>query len=369
MAKKKNASSSKKGSADDGAPDSADAGASPDSADDGASPSAAMGGASESAELSGASFVDKRAAMASALDFGADAGSTMTCSKLIMKNAEKMSRPEQYPSWAPAFLTLLSISCVQGWAIATGKATPTHSFEPKTGKVTKVGNKAEHKKAVYDPNNRLLYMLIITFLSGKKMRTIVKQSIPNDGYALWQTLKARMEQGGAVRKRKLLQDFYKSTMVPTQTIVEWTDQLGEMRVTLADQFNVSIADSEICGHALQGIKAMYRSVRNSMYTEADSPGVIWEDFLVKLHRACDVVDLDAKADAEAYAADSAIETREQLIRRRNARIRKLEAEIKKLRLGNASAEESVADAEEESNDVAEESSDRKPADAGMAFSF
>ena len=56
MAKKKNASSSKKGSADDGAPTG-------DRADDGASMSALM---------SGASITDKRAAAASALNLGAD---------------------------------------------------------------------------------------------------------------------------------------------------------------------------------------------------------------------------------------------------------------------------------------------------------
>ena len=41
-------------------------------------------------------------------------------------------------------------------------------------------------------------------------------------------------------------------MAATQTIIEWTHQLGVMRVTLADQFCVNILDTDICAHALQG---------------------------------------------------------------------------------------------------------------------
>ena len=163
-------------------------------------------------------------------------------------------------------------------------------------------------------------------------------------------------------------------MHPGQTIIEWTDELGKMRVNLADQFCVDISDTDICGQALQGIKVMYRSARNTLNTEADKPGVLWEDFVVKLHQACDVIDLDSQADVEremkvAYA--------NMVIKRKksqDARIRELEAEIAKLRRENAAAEES-GDGSEEWDDAAEESDGAaeergtEPADAGLAFAF
>ena len=347
MVKKKNASSS-------------------DSADRGASLSANRG--AESAGQSGASYVAKRAAMASALDLGANAGITTTCSKLITKNTDKMSRPEQYPSWAASMLTLLSVTCVQGWAIATGNTTPASVFDPKAGTVAEVTDEdAEtHMREVYEPNNRWLYMLLITYMKGPKMRAIVKQAMPNDGFSLWRTLKSRMERGGAVRKRTLLQQFWRAAMKPAQTIVEWTDALGEMRVSLADQFDVDISDADICGQALQGIKALYRPVRDTMNAEADKPGVTWEGFVVKLHRACDVIDMDADADAEADLHVYAATTEGK--KSHKERIRELEAEIAKLRRENASAEETATDTEE-TTDVAEEPSDSKPAHAGLAFTF
>lgn len=383
MAKKKtNASSGKKGSADDGASTMV-------SADDGATTGSANTGASLSATTTtGASIADKRAAAASASNLGNDAGITMTCTKMISKNTEKLSKPEQYQSWYPAFLTLLQCVNVQSWAIAMGKTTPTHAFDPMTGLSTEVVDeeggggdaKAEHKAKVYDPANAWLYMLLVTYLSGAKMRTIVKQAIPNDGHALWHTLKARMEKGGAVRRRVLVQKFYRAAMKPRQTIVEWTDLLGEMRVTLADQFAYDIGDQEICGRALQGIKMLYRPARNELYVEAEKADVTWEAFTAKLHRACDVIDLDEQADAEANAAvallakrdaqiealeaelasgPSETETLEQRKRRRDERIRELQAEIDTLR-----AEETATDTEESTNDATEE-----PVTAGMAFTF
>lgn len=181
-------------------------------------------------------------------------------------------------------------------------------------------------------------------------------------------------------RRVLVQKFYRASMPATQTIVGWTDTLGEMRITLADQFAYNISDQDICGRALQGIKLQYRPARNELYVEAEKTDVTWEAFCAKLHRACDVIDLDAQADAEANAAvallakryaqiealeaelasgPSETETLEQRKRRRDERIRELQAEIDTLR-----AEETATDTEESTNDATEE-----PVTAGMAFTF
>ena len=382
MAKKKGKKSSSAGS-------SAESGASQDSADGGASSSAERGasvsahmagaplsadvGASASAHMAGAPLTEQRAAMASALDLGTDAAVTADCTKIIMKNTSKLTRSSDYASWAPAFLTLCSITCVQGWAIAMGKTTRTRKFDPKTQKSEEIDPDAleAHQSDVYMPYNAWLYRLIGVYLSGPKMRTIITQAIPNDGYGLWQTLKARMERGGAVRKRALLQQFWRAVMKPMQRIVAWTDELGGYRVALADQFDVDISDMDICGQALQGLKPLYRPVRDAMNAMAADPNVLWEAFVVELHRACDVIDLDAQTDAEANAAVTLVAERK---RRYDARIRELEAEIAELRRGNASAEESVTeekkiDSAEESGHDAEEPSSNDPDIAGLAFSF
>ena len=56
--------------------------------------------------------------MAGVLLPGPDAGVTSACTKLIAKNTEKLTKAEDYAGWVPKFLMLLSVTCVQGWAIA-----------------------------------------------------------------------------------------------------------------------------------------------------------------------------------------------------------------------------------------------------------
>ena len=354
-----------------------DAATSGGGATSGADNEAATSGGGAASTVAGANNVETRAiAAASAfqdLELDNDSDSEYkACNKLIQKGTDKLSDPKNYAAWVPRILMLLATVCMRGWFIAQGHLTlttkPDISNPGKSVTVSAGGDggvELRKHQSMYKKANIWLYRILVTYLKGPKMRSIINQSLPNDGRGLWKNLKERCERGGSVRKRELVSKFYSAKMLDTQKIQAWIDYLGQLRVDLADQFGFDIPDADINGRALHAIKAMYRPARDALTVVADT--IAWEDFRVRLVRACQVIDMDAARDAEAdlhaYAA-----TIDGKAKSQKERIRELEAKIAKLRRENASTEETATDTEE-TTDAAEEPSDSKPVDARMAFTF